>query len=202
MQSRLGERPRAVCTLSDTRRALPKTTYIPALALIGDSPVTGIDGPLGQVVDLLFDVRWAVRGLWISVPQQAGQYTYLVPTERLVHSWPAQRTFRASLWREDVRRRAAPGGVPPPASGCSGEQLVGCRLHAADGACGRIVDLAIDERWSLVALLVEAESWLRSPPTVVPPRDIEYIDLMARAVYTARTRRELARAPLEANAAK
>jgi len=171
------------------------------LSSLRGAPVSGMDGLLGELADLQFDSRrWKVGALLVRLDATVNRDTLLLPMERLLHPRPGDRAFRAPLWRQELRGDAKHLQVRASPFACTGEQLVGCRVNAADGPCGRIVDVVVDERWRVLGFLAEPGPWMNLPPALIAPKQLETVDLDGRVVATARTRRELARARQLANA--
>lgn len=78
----------------------------------------------------------------------------------------------------------------------SGNEVVGYRIHAADGEFGHVEDFMVDDAsWAITGMVVDTRNWLPGKKVVVPPSAIESIDWDEGTVNVRLRRDELKRAP-------
>lgn len=78
----------------------------------------------------------------------------------------------------------------------SGAEVIGYRVHAADGEIGHIQDFLIDdENWAIADMVVDTRNWLPGRKVLVSPAAVKEIDWRNREVAVRLTREELKRAP-------
>jgi sporulation protein YlmC with PRC-barrel domain len=117
---------------------------------------------------------------------------------------PAPRPVGAEEAREAGRSTAlemqehaeARGDEAEQSHLCSGEDVVGYRLEASDGAIGHVEDVLFDdETWSVAHLVVDTREWLPGRKVLVSPGLIERVDPVHRSVHVRASRREVEQAP-------
>jgi sporulation protein YlmC with PRC-barrel domain len=78
----------------------------------------------------------------------------------------------------------------------SGEDVVGYRLEASDGALGHVEDVLFDDdTWSVAHLVVDTREWLPGRKVLVSPGLVERVDPVHRTVHVRATKREVEQAP-------
>lgn len=78
----------------------------------------------------------------------------------------------------------------------SGAEVVGYRIHAADGTIGHVEDFLVDDAtWRITNMVVDTRSWLPGKKVLVDPGDIETIDWHAREVRLRLSKAQLKAAP-------
>lgn len=78
----------------------------------------------------------------------------------------------------------------------SGEEVVGYRLEASDGALGQVEDVLFDdETWSVAHLVVDTREWLPGRRVLVSPGLVERVDPVHRTVHVRASKREIEQAP-------
>jgi uncharacterized protein YrrD len=76
----------------------------------------------------------------------------------------------------------------------SSGEVVGYRIHAADGEIGHVEDFIVDDQsWAIADMVVDTGNWLPGKKVRVPPSAIEDIDWNNRAVTVRLTRAEIER---------
>jgi hypothetical protein len=101
-------------------------------AMMKGYAVSGTDGRLGTVSDLLFDdVSWRMRWLVVSTGDWFPNHDVLLPVSALGHLDPARRRFRVALTVQQIRDSPRVEGDLP----VSRQEEVGSPLrHAAAGS--------------------------------------------------------------------
>ena len=75
-------------------------------------------------------------------------------------------------------------------------EVVGCRIHAADGEIGHVEDFVVDDQsWAITSMVVDTRNWLPGKKALVPPSAISGIDWERSMVSVRLTRDELKQAP-------
>jgi hypothetical protein len=175
--------------------------FLKAMSELIGGEVRGHDGHIGAIDDLYVDgACWQVRYLLIDTGKDGGDEQVLVsPGCVEIHRHGAVRLMLSSMQFETG------AGVWPAQSAsrwldrerlCSGSDLVGFRVEAADGAAGRVADLLLDEQeWCIDYLVIDAAD-ARGVHQVLLPLDwVGGIDVRSRSVSVDRTRAELRSSP-------
>lgn len=78
----------------------------------------------------------------------------------------------------------------------SGREVVGYRIHAADGELGHVEDFLVDDAsWAITGMVVDTRNWLPGKKVLVAPSAIESVDWHHGTVNLRLRREELKRAP-------
>jgi hypothetical protein len=168
--------------------------------LIGGE-VRGQDGRIGAIDDLYVDgACWQVRYLLIDTGKDGGEHQVLVSPGCV----EVQRHGAVRLMLSSMQYETGAGVWPAPSASrwldperlCSGSDLVGFRVEAADGAAGRVADLLLDEQEWCIDYLVVATAHARGVHEVLVPLDwVGGIDVRSRSICVHRTRAELRSSP-------
>jgi hypothetical protein len=176
-------------------------------AMMKGYAVSGIDGHLGTVSDLLFDdVSWGMRWLVVSTGNWFPNHDVLLPVSVLGHLDPARREFRVALTVQQIRdsrrvERDLPvsrqeethaASRPNDPHLRSMEAVLGHLVHASDGLIGHVDDFLIDDAaWSIRFVKIDTRDWGPTRRVSLSPRLIRRIDWQARAVHLHVARREI-----------
>lgn len=174
--------------------------------------VSGIDGHLGTVSDLLFDdTDWKVRWLVVSTGDWFPNYDVLLPVSVLRYPDPSRHQFGVTLTVQQIRnsthvegdlpvsRQVETDSLPHHATAGSAvlsmskhndphlrsiEAVIGHRVHAMDGLIGHVDDFLVhDVDWNVEFIKVDTRNWGPACRVLLPPRLIRKIDWPARLVH-------------------
>lgn len=107
---------------------------------------------------------------------------------------PAERAQEGSRERQEGYRQAEEAAEQSHLR--STAEVVGYRIHAADGEIGHVEDFLVDDQsWAIAGVVVDTRNWLPGKKVRVPPQAIEHVDWRNREVSVRVTREELKRAP-------
>jgi hypothetical protein len=132
--------------------------------------------------------------------QQAHERRYAYPYAGpyLWGMMPPVPALAAEMDNDPQRREAAQAAEKRAARTHlrSGTEVVGYRIHAADGELGHVEDFFVDDaNWTIAGMIVDTRNWLPGKKVVVPPSAVEDIDWESGAVRVRLRRDELKRAP-------
>jgi sporulation protein YlmC with PRC-barrel domain len=76
------------------------------------------------------------------------------------------------------------------------KKLIGCRILAIDGECGRVRDVYFDDdQWKVRYLVVDPNGWFGEQSVLIPPSAVLSLDWETRAVAVRLTRRQVESSP-------
>jgi hypothetical protein len=76
------------------------------------------------------------------------------------------------------------------------DELLGFRIHAADGDIGRVHDLYFDDqRWTIRYLVVDTRHWLPGRRILLSPVSVRRVDWARRQIVVALSREQIRRSP-------
>ncbi|MHA0795630.1 PRC-barrel domain-containing protein [Gilvimarinus sp. F26214L] len=102
----------------------------------------------------------------------------------------------------DLLQQASPGQEPPDERKIreshlrSMHEVIGYRIHAADGEIGHVADFVLDSRnWAVRYLVVDVRRWLPGPSVMLAPQWIEKVSWHEKLVYVDVARSAIKDAP-------
>ncbi len=153
------------------------------------SPSVDRDSPISRSLEARHARYFGYPYYW------SGQYLWGTAGMPVASEWTEPAAARAARAAEEGRAPAA--GQPAESRVRSVREVVGYRLHAADGDVGRIEDFVVDdETWAIADLIVDTRSWLPGKKALVAPGAVARVDWENREVKIRLTRDEVERGPV------
>jgi len=170
------------------------------------SPILARDEKFGFVLDLYFDDRrWALRYFVADTGRPMPQRSVLLAPSSIASLDPAGG-LHVALTRKEIEKLPdwlterpvylqhdmTPAGHPGDEHLRSSEIVMGCSVHARDGALCHSADLLLDAQdWAIPSLVIDTGHWLPGRRVRVPTRTVQSIDWIERKVRLALAREEI-----------
>jgi hypothetical protein len=168
--------------------------------------VEGMDGPAGQVVDLIIDDQsWTTVYLLLEVGRSLTPRRVLIEPSDIEYAGWNERKLRVSRTLQQLEGRPGPSSGHPesgPQADATDlhlrhmQELLGYTMQGRDGRIGWIADLLIDDgSWALVSFLVETGEWWPGEKVFISPSWVRLLEPGERVMLTGLDRRTVREGP-------